>query len=73
MSTITIKNGAKLSRSSFEDWDDFQRELILMQESFELKEEHQEILNLREQKADIASEPALSWDTVKKSISRKDV
>lgn len=73
ITTITIKKGAKLPRTSFEDWDDFQRELILMQESFKLTEEHKEILNSREQEADLAKEPGVPWETVKKNISRKNV
>ncbi|NPD43954.1 MULTISPECIES: hypothetical protein [unclassified Lentimicrobium] len=73
MTTITIKNGAKLSRDTFENWDDFQRELILMQESFELTEKHKEILLSREKEANTAQEPGLTWEQVKKSIKRKDV
>ena len=73
MTTITIKNGAKLCRDTFENWDDFQRELILMQESFELTENHKEILLSREQEANTAQEPGLTWEQVKKLIKRKDV
>lgn len=73
MTTITIKNGAKLSRDTFENWDDFQRELILMQESFKLTDEHKEILESREKEADLAEEPGLTWERVKKNISRKNV
>lgn len=73
MTTVTIKNGAKLSRDTFENWDDFQRELILMQESFKLTDEHKEILESRKKEADLAEEPGLTWESVKNNISRKDV
>lgn len=73
MTTITIKNGQKLSRDSFESWEDFQIELILMQERFELTSEHIKILESREKEADKNYKNGLSWDEVKANIKKKNV
>ncbi len=73
MTTITIKNGEKLSRSSFENWEDFQTEFILMQENLELSTEHIKILKSREKEADMATDKGLSWEEVKSSITRNNV
>ena len=70
MTTITIKNGKKLSRTSFENWEDFQAEIILMQEGFELTHEHIKILKSREKEAD-TNPKGLSWEEVKANIRRK--
>jgi sulfur relay (sulfurtransferase) DsrC/TusE family protein len=40
MTTITIKNGKKPSRTIFENWEDFLIEWAMMQEKFELTPEH---------------------------------
>jgi hypothetical protein len=73
MTTITIKNGEKLPRTSFENWEDFQIEFILMQEKFELSSEHVEILKLREKEADNANDKGFSWEEVKSNIARNNV
>ncbi len=73
MTTITIKNGEKLSRTQFEDWEDFQTEFILMQENFKLTPEHIKILKSREKEADSATDDGLTWQEVRDNISRKNV
>ena len=73
MTTITIKNGEKLSRTHFENWEDFQTELILMQENFALTPKHITILKSREKEADNTKDNGLSWEEVKANISRKHV
>lgn len=73
MTTITIKHGPKLARTQFENWEDFQTELVLMQENFKLTSEHIKILRSREKEADINPDNGLSWDEVKAGIRRKNV
>ncbi|MCF6271208.1 MAG: hypothetical protein L3J41_15965 [Melioribacteraceae bacterium] len=73
MTTITIKNGEKLSRTHFKGWEDLQMELILMQEKIELSSEHIEILKSREKEADNATDMGLSWKKVKSGLNRKNV
>lgn len=73
MTTITIKNGEKLSRTHFENWEDFQTELIIMQEKFTLTPKHITILKSREEEADSAIDNGLSWEELKANISRKNV
>lgn len=73
MTTITIKNGKKLSRTSFENWKGFQTEFILMQEYFELFPKHIEILKSREKEADNPTDKGLSWEEVRFSITRNNV
>ena len=73
MTTITIKNGEKLSRDSFENWEDFQTEFILMQTKSELSKEHIEILKSREKEADKAADKGLSWEEIRSNITRDNV
>jgi hypothetical protein len=73
MTRFTIKNGAKLSRDTFEDWKDFHREYILMQESLKLTQSHKQILKQRETEADNIKESGMTWQQVKKSIKRNSV
>ncbi len=73
MTTITIENGEKLSRTHFKKWEDLQVELILMQENSELTPEHVKILKYREKEADNATDMGLSWEDVKSGIIRKNV
>lgn len=72
MTTITVKNGEKLSKTSFESWEEVQAELILMQENFKITSDHIKILKSREKEADKASDEGLSWNEVKSGISRKN-
>lgn len=72
MTTITIRNGEKLSKTHFESWEEVQEELILMQENFELSEAHVKILKAREDEADKAQEDGISWQELKAGISRKN-
>ena len=73
MTTITIKNGEKLSRDSFENWEDFQTEFILLQTKSELSKEHIEILESREKEADKATDKGLSWEEIRSNITRHHV
>jgi len=73
MTTITIKNGKSLSKNKFDTWEDFQMELILMQENIALSAEHIKILLEREKIAAKNPENNLSWKEVKTSIKRKNV
>lgn len=73
MTTITIKSGPKLSLTSFENWEDFQIEYLLMQENIDLTSEHISILKSREKEADNAIDEGLSWKEVKSSITRNNV
>lgn len=73
MTTITVKNGEKLSKTSFDSWEEVQAELILMQEKFELTAEHIKILKSRELEADTATDEGLSWEEVRGGITRKNV
>ena len=73
MTTITIKDSGGLSKTVFENLEEFQTELILMQEDFELSPEHIEILKSREKEADNATTKGLSWEEVKANISRGNV
>jgi len=70
MTTITIKDAQKLSKTEFSDLEDLQQELILSQENFELSNEHKEILEQREKEAD--PNQGLSWEELETSIRRKD-
>ena len=72
MTTITIKDGKGLSRNNFENLEDFQLELILMQEKFELTAEHIKILKSREEMAN-KNPIGLSWEEVKAGLKRKSV
>ena len=72
MTTITIKDGGGLSKTVFENLEEFQTELILMQEDFELTPEHLEILKSREKEADNATSKGFSWEEVKTNIRRKN-
>ena len=72
MTTITIKDGKGLSRINFENLEDFQLELILMQEKFELTAEHIKILKSREEMAN-KNPNGLSWEEVKAGLKRKRV
>ncbi len=73
MTTITIENGQALSRTKFNNWEDFQIELILMQEKEELSPEHIKILKSREKIADSKPDNRLTWEEVKAGIIRKNV
>ena len=73
MTTITIENGKALSRTKFKNWEDFQTELILMQEKEELSPEHIKILKSREKIADTKPGNRLTWEEVKAGITRKNV
>jgi sulfur relay (sulfurtransferase) DsrC/TusE family protein len=70
MTTITIKNGQKLARTEFENWEDFQIELIAMQENFDLTSEHVKILKSREKIADKNPQSGFSWEEVKSKLKR---
>ncbi len=70
MTTITIKNGIKPSKTVFENWEDFLIEWVMMQEEFELTPEHIKILKSREKEADNAPDEGLTWDEVKYGIRR---
>ncbi len=70
MTTITIKNGIKPSKTVFENWEDFLIEWVMMQEEFELTPEHIKILKSREKEADNALDEGLTWDEVKSGIRR---
>ncbi|NCP20661.1 MAG: hypothetical protein CO023_01670 [Flavobacteriales bacterium CG_4_9_14_0_2_um_filter_35_242] len=72
MTTITIKDGKGLSRNNFENLEDFQLELILMQEKFELTAEHIKILKSREEVAN-KNPNGLSWEEVTTGLKRKSV
>ncbi len=73
MITITIENGQKLSRTKFKTWEDFQMELVLLQENSELSPEHKRILKEREAIADTMPKDRLSWEEVKRGIKRNNV
>ncbi len=73
MTTITIKSGPKLSRTSFENWEDFQIHFILMQEKIDLSPEHIDILKSRENESDNAIDEGFSWEEVKSNITRNNV
>ena len=68
MTTITIKDSGGLSKTVFENLEEFQMELILMQEGFELSPEQIEILKSREKEADNATIKGLSWEEVKANL-----
>ena len=70
MTTITIKDAQKLSKTEFSDLEDLQQELILAQENFELSKKHIEILEQREKQVD--PNQGLSWEELKTSIRRKN-
>lgn len=72
MTTITVKNGERLSKTTFDTWEEVQNELILMQENFKLTPEHIKILKSRENEADNSIVDGLSWEKVKASIKRKN-
>ena len=73
MTTITIKNGQKLSRTKFENWEEFQMELVLMQENAKLTPAHIKILKSREIIADSKPNNLLTWKEIKANITRKNV
>lgn len=72
MTTITVKNGRKLSKTNFDSWEEVQAELILMQEDFELGKEHAKILKERENEADNAVDDGYSWEELKVYFRRKN-
>lgn len=72
MTTITVKNGRKLSKTNFDSWEEVQAELILMQEDFELSKEHKKILKEREHEADNANDDGYSWEDLKAGLIRKN-
>ncbi|MBA6151981.1 hypothetical protein [Gelidibacter maritimus] len=72
MTTITVKNGRKLSKTNFDSWEEVQAELILMQEDFELGKDHARILKERENEADSAVDNGYSWEEVKAELQRKN-
>ncbi|MBO3096794.1 MULTISPECIES: hypothetical protein [Gelidibacter] len=72
MTTITVKNGRKLSKTNFDSWEEVQAELILMQEDFELGKEHAKILKERENEADNAVDDGYSWEELKADFRRKN-
>lgn len=73
MTTFTIKHGLKMIRTHFEDWEDFQTELVLMQEKSKLSPDHIRILKLREKEADASPDHGVTWDEVKAGIRRTNV
>lgn len=73
MTTITIKDSGGLSKTVFENLEEFQMELIMMQEEIELSPEHIEILKSREKEADNATSRGLSWEEVKTNIRSRNV
>jgi len=73
MTTITIKNGQKLEKTEFENWEDFQIALISMQEKFNLTNDHNKILKSREKFADKEPQNGLSWEELKSNLNRKNV
>ena len=73
MTTITINKNLKLSKTKFEDLEELQLELNILQENYKLSEEHIEILLAREEDADYSKTKGSSWDKVKENIKRKDV
>jgi hypothetical protein len=73
MTTITIKDGIGLSKTVFENLEEFQTELILMQEETKLSPEHVEILKFREKEADNATNNGNTWEEVKANIHSKNV
>ena len=73
MTTITIKNGQKLAKTEFENWEDVQIALIAMQDAFSLTSEHIKILKSREKIADKNPQNGLSWEEVKNNLKRENV
>lgn len=73
MTTITIDNDLNLSKTHFKSIEEFQIEILLMNERSELSEEHIKILKAREEEADNATDEGFSWKEVKSSLRRKNV
>ena len=75
MTTITIKNGEKLSRSIFESLKDLQQYLtsISTEDDYELTDAHKKILDERLLDAKNNPDNSISFEELKASITRKHV
>ncbi len=73
MTTITIDNELNLSKTHFKSIEEFQIEILMMNERWELSKEHIGILKAREEEADNASDDRFSWEEVKSSLHRKNI
>ncbi len=75
MTTITIKNGKKLTRTQFENLEDLQEYLIAVnvEDEFEFTDTHKKILDNRLKEADINPTNFITFDELKTGLTRKNV
>ena len=70
MTTITIDNDLNLSKTHFETLEEFQMEVLLMNERSELSPAHKQILDERLKEAEQNPTNFITLDELKSSIKR---
>lgn len=73
MTNITIDKDIKLRKTHFADLEELQEEILLqIHTSFEVSDEHMQILDEREKFLDKAAIKGKSWEEVRANIKRKN-